>query len=89
MLWIFIIILTYLTIYGSQFSYTNRYHSIKRKIQAIIRKDKLDAENELIEKKIDDMEHTRKVQKRNTAEIGYKDDDVQIIKKTRKREILP
>ena len=84
-----IVTLLYLTIFGGQFCFANRFRSKTRNIDAIIRNEELHALNDALDKDIEDMNHTAKVQKRNSAEIGYKDPNEQIIKKTRKREILP
>ena len=46
----------------------------------------MQAQNEYLEKDITDMDNDPRVQLRSSAEIGYKKPDVQIIKKTRKRE---
>jgi cell division protein FtsB len=81
--------LLYLAIFGGQFCVANRIRSKAHNIDALIRIEELHALNDALDKEIDDMDHTVKVQKRKSAEIGYKDPNEQIIKKTRKKEILP
>ena len=84
-----IVTLLYLTILGGQFCFVNCIRSKNHYIDAKKQIEELHALNDALDKDIDDMNHTVKVQKRNSAEIGYKDPDEQIIKKTRKKEILP
>ena len=75
----------YLIAFGGQFSYYNRIKSNKIYKQAIARNDDLRAQNEYLERDNTNMDNDPRVQIRSSAEIGYKKPDVQIIKKTKKR----
>ena len=86
LVWCAIAVFVFLIVYKGQFSFYNLYKSKKVYQQAIVRNDDMQAQNEYLEKDITDMDNDPRVQLRSSAEIGYKKPDVQIIKKTRKRE---
>ncbi|MDP8221253.1 MAG: hypothetical protein P9X26_07895 [Candidatus Stygibacter frigidus] len=85
LVWLLIAFFVYLIAFGGQFSYYNRIKSNKIYKQALARNDDLRTQNEYLEKDNSDMDNEPRVQIRNSAEIGYKKPDVQIIKKTKKR----
>jgi len=86
LVWCAIAVFVFLTVYKGQYSFYNLYESKKNYQQAIVRNDDLQAQDEYLKKNISDMDNEPRVQLRSSAEIGYKKKDMQIIKKTRKRE---
>jgi len=86
LVWCVIAVFAFLIVYKGQFSFYNLYKSKKIYQQAEVRNDDLQAQNEYLDKDITDMDNDPRVQLKSSAEIGYKKKDVQIIKKTRKRE---